>query len=291
MKKVILCLTLLISSVSLAQKTQTIQTTSGNTSHFVHEIDSIRFNTSSGIMEVVLKNSNVVPVEIANVDEVSFSGNTLTYPFGSVFCGQETEVVEVVSATGRIWMDRNLGASKVADSLTDEAAYGYYFQWGRGMDGHQCQPPTTTSVLSPSDQPGHNQFIIVSLSSSPYDWRSPQNPNLWQGVNGINNPCPCGFRLPTTQEFQAEVATWTVASADGGFASVLRLPTPGRAPYETGDPLFYPFTSGIHTHGYYWTSTTNATGGGNIRFNNASTPYTWGYSGRATGMSVRCIKD
>lgn len=291
MKKLIVCLTLLVSSVSYAQKTQNIQTASGTTSHLVHEIDSIRFNASSGTMVVVLQNGNAVPVDISSVETVSFSGTNLIYPFGSVFCGPATEVVEVVSPTGRIWMDRNLGASKAADSLTDVAAYGFYFQWGRGMDGHQCPNPSTTSVLSTSNQPGHNQFITVSLSSPPYDWRSPQNPNLWQGVNGINNPCPCGFRLPTTQEFQAEVATWSSASANGGFASVLRLPNAGRAPYETGSPLLYPFTSGIHTHGYYWTSNTNATGGGNIRLNNFSQPYTWGFSGRATGMTVRCIKD
>jgi uncharacterized protein (TIGR02145 family) len=291
MKKIIFYLTLFISCVSLAQKTHNIQSNSANTSQFVHEIDSIRFNLITGTMEVVLKNGTVSPFAISTVDSVTFSGPTSLYAFGSVFCGEPTEVVEVVSATGRIWMDRNLGASKVADSLTDVAAYGSYYQWGRASDGHQCPIPTTTPILSTGDTPGHANFITTPLGASPYDWRSTKNDALWQGVNGINNPCPCGFRLPTTQEFQAEVATWTSASANGGFESVLKLPLPGRAPYESGNAEQYPFVSGINTHGYYWTSNIDGTGGGNVRFNNFSMPFVWGYSGRATGMTVRCIKD
>jgi uncharacterized protein (TIGR02145 family) len=42
--------------------------------------------------------------------------------------------------TGRIWLDRNLGATKVADSHNDvKAAYGYLYQWGRRNDGHQLK--------------------------------------------------------------------------------------------------------------------------------------------------------
>ena len=33
--------------------------------------------------------------------------------------------------TGRVWLDRNLGATKVAESSTDSGAYGDYYQWGR----------------------------------------------------------------------------------------------------------------------------------------------------------------
>src|SRR5690554_918324 len=45
--------------------------------------------------------------------------------------GNETEIVDITSpGTGEIWMDRNLGASQVATSSTDEAAYGDLYQWG-----------------------------------------------------------------------------------------------------------------------------------------------------------------
>jgi hypothetical protein len=42
-----------------------------------------------------------------------------------------TQVVEVQNpVTGRIWMDRNLGASRAATSPTDSEAYGDLYQWG-----------------------------------------------------------------------------------------------------------------------------------------------------------------
>jgi len=47
------------------------------------------------------------------------------------------EYKTVKSATGKIWMDRNLGASQVATSSTDAAAYGDLYQWGRAADGHE----------------------------------------------------------------------------------------------------------------------------------------------------------
>ena len=109
----------------------------------------------------------------------------------------------VLSATGRIWMDRNLGASQVATSLTDVLSYGDYYQWGRLSDGHQLATSATTSTLSNSDVPGNSDFIISPCCR--FDWLFNRNNNLWQGVNGINNPCPAGFRLPTSAELQAEV--------------------------------------------------------------------------------------
>jgi len=99
------------------------------------------------------------------------------------------------STTGKVWLDRNLGATQVATSSTDANSYGWLYQWGRGTDGHQIRTSGTTSTLSSSDTPGHGDFILIN--SSPYDWRSPQNDNLWQGVNGINNPGSPGIKLKT----------------------------------------------------------------------------------------------
>ena len=119
------------------------------------------------------------------------------YPANSVFCAAgATAIVDVTNpTTGKIWMDRNLGATQVATTTTDQASYGDLYQWGRRADGHQCRTSPTTVTLSSVDQPAHGDFILAP--NAPYDWRSPQNANLWQGVNGVNNPCPSGYRLPT----------------------------------------------------------------------------------------------
>jgi uncharacterized protein (TIGR02145 family) len=205
------------------------------------------------------------------------------YPPGTVHCGgNPTAIVEVINpTTGEVWMDRNLGASQAATSGTDQAAYGDLYQWGRGADGHQCRTSPTTSTLSSTDQPGHGDFILAP--NSPADWRSPQNDNLWQGVNGVNNPCPTGFRLPTQAELNAEQSSWSSNNWAGAFASPLKLPRTGfRLP---SDGLL----SQVGNVGYYWSSAVDSTLSRTLVFNNNNALSV--SSPRAHGHSVRCIKD
>jgi hypothetical protein len=143
------------------------------------------------------------------------------YPAGTVHCAGATVIVNVTNpTTGKIWMDRNLGATQVATSSTDQNAYGDLYQWGRRADGHQCRTSPTTATLSSIDQPAHGNFITIN--SGNYDWRSPQNANLWQGVNGVNNPCPSGYRIPTETEINAERLSWSQNNSAGAFASPLK---------------------------------------------------------------------
>ncbi len=111
-------------------------------------------------------------------------------------------------------------------------AYGDLYQWGRFSDGHQCRTSATNPTLSSTDQPAHGDFITVN--SGNYDWRSPQNDNLWQGVNGINNPCPSGYRLPTEAELDAEHLSWSSDNSAGAIASALKLPMAGSRDFSHG---------------------------------------------------------
>ncbi|GHB53105.1 hypothetical protein [Mongoliitalea lutea] len=79
------------------------------------------------------------------------------YPKETLFCGDiYTEIIDVINPrTGRVWMDRNLGASQAATHISDNLAYGDLYQWGRGADGHQCRNSGTTTSLSSTDQPNH----------------------------------------------------------------------------------------------------------------------------------------
>jgi uncharacterized protein (TIGR02145 family) len=206
-----------------------------------------------------------------------------SYPTGSVFCASgASAVVNVTStATGKIWMDRNLGASQVATSSTDANSYGDFYQWGRRSDGHQCRNSGNTNTLNLSNTPGHGNFITVT--GTPEDWRSPQNTGLWQGVNGVNNPCPSGYRLPTEAELNAERITWSSNNAAGAFASPLKLPLAGYRYHINGG------LDQVGALGYYWSSTVSSTNSGSLYFS-SSTAAIFALV-RAYGQSVRCIKN
>ena len=194
----------------------------------------------------------------------------------------DTKVIEVTNpVTGRTWMDRNLGASRAATSSTDQQAYGDLYQWGRPADGHQLRNSLTTSTLSSSDQPDHGDFILIS--GNPYDWRSPQNDEMWQGASGINNPCPSGYRLPTEAEWNAERNSWNSNNASGAFGSQLKLPMAGYRFRSTGSLL------DVGSFGFYWSSTVSGTDSWSLAFDNSNAG--WSDSNRANGNSVRCIKD
>ncbi|CAI8724994.1 hypothetical protein [Chryseobacterium sp. IT-36CA2] len=206
-------------------------------------------------------------------------------------CGPSdvTQVVEITSpATTRVWMDRNLGASRPALSSTDHAAYGCLIQWGRLSDGHgnvtwrsstsaDNKPSTTT--LSSTDVPGNNLFITNPGGNG--DWRSPQNDNLWQGVAGTNNPCPSGFRVPTQAEINAEIGSMN--NTNDAFTSVFKLPAAGFVPY-TG--------ANIVSAGQVFNFTSSTVTGTTRSLTNfTATAKAINNVGRGSGNIVRCIKN
>jgi len=180
--------------------------------------------------------------------------------------------------TGRIWMDRNLGASNIASSITDVSAYGSLYQWGRATDGHELRTSATTNSVSNTATPGHSNFILGHDN-----WLSPQNNTLWQGTNGTNNPCPTGFRIPTETEWKAEMESWTSNDATGAFASVLKLSIGGARSRMSGA------IGNIGTFVGYRSSTLSGLESRvlGISLSNALI----GNRARADGNSVRCIKD
>ncbi len=154
---------------------------------------------------------------------------------------------------------------------------------GRFADGHQCRNSGTTNTLSSTNTPGHDKFILAL--DIPNDWRSTQNDNLWQGVNGINNPCPKGYRLPTDTEWNAERASWGGSNdSAGAITSPLKLPAAGNRNYGYGDLL------NVGSNGYYWSSTVyNNIGSKFLEFDSSNAKME--NTVRARGLSVRCIKD
>ncbi len=226
-----------------------------------------------------MKISIIVLSFLLLTNTASFAEKAVVILLGSSLWVIPLTVPTVTSSTGQVWMDRNLGASRVATSSTDSAAYGYWYQWGRLTDGHQerLSDITAYNATSSEDVPGHSKFIIAGA-----DWRNPSNDDLWQGLGNANNPCPQGFRVPTNDEWNNEIITWQNKNSSGAFDSPLKLVVAGTRARNNGDP------SGEDSTGHYWSSDIAATGAYYFSFDSfAGENSTY----RAYGKSVRCIQE
>jgi len=262
-----------------------------------------KFHTNDGIPYIPLLDT-VPTVDSAGAVYMNKSDNTIYWYDGNSWipgCGlyapDGTKVVELVSTSGRTWMDRNLGASQAADSLTDYNAYGSLFQWCRAADGHQLinwksstsgtPVNDTTSTLSTTTSPSHSKFIINS--NSPYDWLSTQQSDgslWWDGSSvGANNPCPTGYHVPTETEWQTEIDLFAATGGENatGAYALLKLPIAGYRTHRYG------LLSLTDSDGIYWSSTVNGSDDRSLRFN-SSNVHMYSYD-RANGFCVRCIKD
>jgi hypothetical protein len=248
-----------------------IITIDGNASETIDGNTTYLLNVSNHALRIICDGSNWYVLE-ETYKILGQSGGTNCD--GSIFSWNDVSN----PTTGKTWMDRNLGARQVATSSADADSYGDLYQWGRLKDGHQCRTSSTTGTLSTTDVPGNATFI-----TSAGDWRSTTNDNLWQGISGVNNPCPSGYRLPTETELDAERASWSTQNAAGAFASPLKLPVSGVRGSSDG------LLGDVGAVGYYWSSTVSGTNSLDLAFQSPNT--LWLTHNRAWGFAVRCIKN
>jgi len=203
---------------------------------------------------------------------------------------------------GRTWLNNNLGAnysnvnhaaynpSQQALNYNFYHAYGSLFQWGRYSDGHELigrigtitntNLPSITNTTATNPRPNHNQMINQTFPST--DWLQPSNSDLWKGIDGINNPCPHGYRVPTMDEINTVFSQENITNKYTAASSGLALTTAGFR--------FPSHNSILMAEGYYWTSEDNPLNRGLRRHIGDGTSHS-GNSSKTSVFSVRCIKD
>jgi len=293
MKKVLLCAAFIAASfTSIAQV-------------------GVGTTTPEAALDVVSTNSGVLLPRVANIAAVTtpVNGMLIYDELRNCFKGFENGAwtscfsdqagpTDVVSSTGRTWMDRNLGATEVATSSQDFASYGDLYQWGRAADGHQVivrdaatpangsTPPDgssgNTSTTATSATPSHGNFILgASTTGVNKNWTDFAEENgLWQA--GLNDPCPAGYRIPTETELNNERLSWGTDNPAGAMNSPLKLTVAGIRAYVDGT------FSLVGSSGIYWSSTVSSKKARHLYFYSGGTGMT--DNPRASGQSVRCIK-
>jgi len=117
--------------------------------------------------------------------------------------------------TGKVWLDRNLGATQVCTAVDDTDCYGDNYQWGRLADGHEKKDPyllTNKTLATDVTNVGHDELIYAyTWNKEDYgDWAygtdtdGLQRERQWSKIDGTGI-CPIGFRVPTADEFAAEI--------------------------------------------------------------------------------------
>ncbi len=189
----------------------------------------------------------------------------------------------------RVWLDRNLGATRVATSSTDSAAYGHLYQWGRNDDGHEDRTNANTSTTLANGIINAGTTLFIKKTFIPYDWTRADSSgaarsSAWE-VDGTNNVCPAGFSVPTEADMNADTLsaiTTKIINKAAAFSSFLKLPVAGFRFSEHG--LF----GSVGNYGHYWTRSTEGTRTRTLDFRDDQAYFHGNY--RAHGVSVRCIK-
>lgn len=211
------------------------------------------------------------------------------------------------------FLDRNLGATRVAQSLDDKEAYGWMFQWGRRADGHQevnwgDKPTFVLGVSDNSEAPvdrntqdntpfykkggatvdwvlNPNQATADDYSLNYYWAAKTEDPNYATG--GTNNPCPRGFKIPTALEWTAITQQCNNA---GDIYDLIKAPGTG---YVKSDGTFAATGSSV----YVWASDSGTGQGVTTNKDEKYAGYAMFTTGKAVramdkaaAMPVRCIK-
>ncbi|GHU99487.1 hypothetical protein FACS1894159_03590 [Bacteroidia bacterium] len=239
-------------------------------------------NTDTGSLTTGIADKQIYLRGAGTSSTMPFTGTRLYYyllePFNVTIGAQSVDLV---------FLDRNLGATKVAESVDyDKMAAGYYYRWGL-LDPNVSPLAEFTGGTTPACW---SWLGDVSLSGTTYaDW------GAWAAsgtstASGV--PCPNGFHVARQTEMNALIANGNISSqtfyntlklcvtSDFGGAGAFQNPT------LTTTPTIFLWldekNTGNASHASYLSATASTALTGNTNNNPAQT---------TRAKPVRCVRD
>ena len=212
-------------------------------------------------------------------------------------------------------MDRNLGATSATPG--DVGALGLLYQWGRKdpflgsssisdnveakSTGSWPSAVSSSSSIGTISYATKNPMTFITYNESNYDWYytgdDTTDNTRWQSSKTIYDPCPPGWRVPDG----GSNGVWAKAGFDDHayddtdegmlFGSAYSSPSawyPASGYRNYGSGSLY----GFGDNGRYWSVTPGSSKNAyHLSFNYSGHFFPWSVSGRAFGLSVRCLKE
>lgn len=166
--------------------------------------------------------------------------------------------------------DKNLGATEVyskGSSPTEANSWYLYQRWNNHWFpwADKWTPWTSSSKVNVSSYWPWNYYSgasFITVESSPYDWFTSLNSNLWWWTTWTNEamqwPCDTWFHVPSTADWQNIIWIWvslwictTSYWGDEKFIEFLKLSLAGSRTAKKAT------ISWVNTNWYYWSANTD----------------------------------
>jgi len=210
MKNFFFYLILFSSLISTAQTQQNINKNTGTASNAIATIDSIRFNSSSTTMEVVLQNGTVESHSIADIINVNFiSVNQSQHSCGATnvhnpaktygtMTDQQGNVYKTIVIGAQEWMAENLKTTiyrngNVIDNLSDPS------QWSSTETGAWASFDNNTSEFDCPYGKLYNWYAVADPRHvCPTGWHEPTDGEWTTLTDFLGGESAAGGKMKTT---------------------------------------------------------------------------------------------